>query len=320
MSLLDNSANSCSNNSALHSEIFSYRNQSVRDLVSVLLAPALVDAWVGRHLGTQFESSPFEVLGSSWGTDLYEKNLSRLRALDESPAEFEAWLLTHQKTRRLGYYFEQLIEWTLKNFSDVKNLERSLQIKGADDQTQGELDFWFELNSKPIHLEVAIKFYLETDEGFVGPDVTRSQDRLDTKWDRLRNLQTQILETPAGKKWLNLRGIPQGAAVTKQILLKGHLFSRKEWGRVDELDRLISKTTSRYEHLDRPRWLSPAVQSPGSPRLWSLEELRSHAREKLFLGVRPWLIVEHELQTHAGVTAYFEKNRFFVVPNGWTSF
>lgn len=303
------------------SEIFRYRSQSVRDLVSILLGPPLVDAWVGKH----FEPTLFEVLGASWGKSLYEKNKARIEALDRDSAEFEVWLQTHQKTKRLGYYFEQLVEWVLQNLSAaeniIENIERSVQIQGADSQTQGELDFWFLQNSKPVHLEVAIKFYLESSEGFVGPDVARSQDRLDSKWDRLRNLQTQILETIQGKSWLRHKGVSESSAVVKQILLKGHLFSRSEWGRVDELHRLcVDSTTSlRYEHLDRSRWLSPAVQNIESPRLWTCDELKSQAQEKLLLGVRPWLIAESAQKTHAGVTAFFEKRRFFVVPNGWTT-
>ena len=66
------------------SEVFSYRTQSVRDLVSVILGPPLVNWTVGSCVG------PLH-------TELYAQNKTRLQALDEDSSEFDDWLLLHQK-------------------------------------------------------------------------------------------------------------------------------------------------------------------------------------------------------------------------------
>lgn len=104
--------------------------------------------------------------------------------------------------RRLGHYFEALVEFYLLNCPDsgVTDLQRNVALRknaadGKGVNTIGELDFLFHQQGRKKHLEVAVKFYLgielNQERLWLGPN---SKDRLDKKWWRMVSHQLPLAQ------------------------------------------------------------------------------------------------------------------------------
>lgn len=68
----------------------------------------------------------------------------------------------HQKKLRLGKWIEIFTTFQLQQIEGVKFIAENLQVKN-NKQTIGELDLMLLKDEKPIHLEIAYKFYLYDD-------------------------------------------------------------------------------------------------------------------------------------------------------------
>lgn len=126
----------------------------------------------------------------------------------------------HQKTARLGVYFENLWEFVFAHHPDYKLLARNLPLRGAG-RTLGELDFVVQHmpSGTTEHWEVALKFYLQVNaEHWVGPGL---RDRLEIKLARMREHQLPIVREPVAQRLLAERGIQ----IEQQwALMPGRLF------------------------------------------------------------------------------------------------
>ena len=140
--------------------------------------------------------------------------------------EVPAYLKTYpaQPAYRLGKHFEDCVEGLFESSPGNKIIARNLVIQ-TPERTLGELDLIYQNNaSEIVHLELAIKFYLLNKGGtqltdFVGP---AGHDRLDLKWDRLRQHQLPLSYSSEVLNFLEQRSLP--LPTRQQLLLTGMLF------------------------------------------------------------------------------------------------
>ncbi|MCA0892821.1 DUF1853 family protein [Microbulbifer agarilyticus] len=137
-------------------------------------------------------------------------------------AQFEAPLLeTLQQctSHRLGIYFEQLWGFAFTHHPDYTLLARNLPIR-AEGKTLGELDFVVRHHpdSAVEHWELALKFYLQIDEYWVGPGL---KDRLDIKLQRMRDHQLPVALGDTASAILRNQGIQLDR---QWALMPGRLF------------------------------------------------------------------------------------------------
>lgn len=112
---------------------------------------------------------------------------------------------------RLGRYFEDLLEYGLKQQADLELLLSHVQIY-QDKQTVGEYDFIYRQNQKVFHLEAAVKFYLGRHDKGTLTDAqnwygAKGQDRLILKVNKLWQKQLKQSQTDIGRKTLQDHGI-----------------------------------------------------------------------------------------------------------------
>lgn len=190
-----------------------YKHQAVRDLAWVVSSPPLILQ----------RSHPCLWPPAKWFVQLAEDTLLWLASVDEDPAELEA-LITGQKDRRLGKYFETLWFYWLSHTKRFDIVENNVQII-IDGETLGEIDFvlFDNVSRQTIHWEVAIKFYLGVGDTremchWHGPHL---RDRLDIKVQHLRHRQSLISKNLRVSQWLKTQGIHIDQCA---VILKGRLY------------------------------------------------------------------------------------------------
>ena len=147
---------------------------------------------------------------------------------------------SEQRHARMGHYHERLWHYLLDNAPNTRLLARNVRIY-AQRKTLGELDMLYRTrqNPTPIHLEVAIKFYLGLPNG---PDGAASQSRwigpggfdsLDIKRYHMQHHQLPLSTTPEARQtlsqWLTPRDSmansgPEPATVSHQMAMPGILY------------------------------------------------------------------------------------------------
>ena len=190
-----------------------YKHQAVRDLAWAVSSPPLILQ----------QSHPCLWPPADWFLQLAKDALPWLASIDEDPVELEA-LITGQKDRRLGKYFETLWFYWLSHNKRFDIVENNVQII-IDGETLGEIDFvlFDNVTRQTIHWEVAVKFYLgigDTREmcHWHGPQL---RDRLDIKVQHLRQRQSLISKDPRVSRWLSTQGIHIDQCA---VILKGRLY------------------------------------------------------------------------------------------------
>jgi hypothetical protein len=118
-----------------------FKHQSVRDLAWAIVSPPLIAQPSGVCRWPQ----------QFWFERQYEDTLSWLNTLDQDPAELEE-LLSGQKDRRLGKYFETLWFYWFSHHPRYQIIENNLQII-IDGETFGEMDIivFDKLTKKTTH-------------------------------------------------------------------------------------------------------------------------------------------------------------------------
>ncbi len=178
--------------------------------------------------------------------------------------------------QKLGHLFEDALAATVDASDGLRLIGRSVQFPGSDGQTLGELDFLIldQLREQPIHLELAIKFYLahQDTEGvmrFPGPD---ARDNWPRKLKRLTEHQLRLSDDPAIRHLLSERfGVGD---VEVAHLIYGCLFDhidaqpttcapaistncrRGKWLRASEISALRN-ATDEVTILPKPLWPAP---------------------------------------------------------------
>ncbi|MFY0988884.1 DUF1853 family protein [Halomonas sp. C05BenzN] len=197
----------------------------VRDLAWLLLAPDLLDMpWLGRPTRDELGLADDTAL-AGW--------------LDEREATAEA-LANHVGTSRhgrMGLYHESLWQFLLATAPDTRLLAHNLRIH-RDKVTLGELDLLYRhhRDPTPVHLEVAIKFYLGLPEGPGAPsDQTRwigpgGADSLAAKREHLHRHQLRLTETREAREAIralmlpDMSGTSRAPALHRRLAIPGVLF------------------------------------------------------------------------------------------------
>ena len=229
--------------------------------------------------------------------------------------------------KRLGFYFEELIAYALKNNPHYTLIARNLNVYDTHKLQLGEFDFIFEHQNIFHHWEVAVKFYLfhPATQYCYGPN---ARDRLDIKLDKLFNKQLKLAKHSCTRILLqNKLGIQK---IKSAALLKGYLFypwptlsqqhtppqwinphHLKGWWcyQSDFKQKLdITPKDRRWLILPRLKWLSP-IERTDSAHVLQAEALLTLITEHQ----SPPLIVELEYTDQR----WQEISRGFVVPDGW---
>ena len=220
-------------------------------------------------------------------------------------------LRAQEAPRRLGLAFEQWVAALLDSSQALKRHASNLPLR-HDGHTLGELDLIVEdlTTNECWHWELAVKFYLATEQGWLGPN---RQDSLARKTQHLFTQQLPRSHTPLAKDILKQQNI----TLTGQALLtRGRLFyprhntfplpeaplldahhERGWWCHTSELP------PSRWRIIMREHWPCPTMSDKSinwidSPQLISYVEHHS----------RPAMVV-----------AESDPQPGFVVPANWST-
>ena len=221
-------------------------------------------------------------------------------------------LIQQIHSRRLGIYFENLWTFAFTHHPDYELLARNFPIRDQG-RTLGELDFVVRYKPDNLveHWEVALKYYLQVDDYWVGPGL---KDRLDIKLDRMRDHQLPIAQNAVAKRaladadialdrqWALMPGRlfrPFGDSAT-QLLAAGEFW----WADLAAFLRHVSESkdqaATRFLQLPKTCWLAPGAE-PLTLEYSAFEETQL-ARGPICVG--------------AGSTSG-ESNRGFLVPDNW---
>ncbi|WP_163557234.1 DUF1853 family protein [Halomonas sp. NO4] len=294
----------------------------VRDLAWLLACPDLVDgSWPPRpgrdDLGL---SDPAHL--DAWLADL-----------EGNPAALEA-CVGDTLAGRMGLYHERLWQFLLAHSPGTRLLAHNLRVH-REKQTLGELDLLYCRDDRaiPIHLEVAIKFYLGLPEGpgeaadparWIGPG---GADSLACKLAHLRDHQLPLSSRAEAREVIReaLADRLPGPlmTITRRLALPGVLFQpwraplptprgsaathwQGRWLRWSEWrdfrDGLPPSTRGAW--LARPHWLA----LPRDPAFVALRTLEARLAQHF---ADPGSPVQVALATPAG------RQRLFIVDDDW---
>ena len=239
---------------------------------------------------------------------------------------------------RLGFRFEEL--WHRALTSSAVPYVANLQIT-APDSTLGELDLLIPRADHTLHLELALKFYLGTPNGWVGPN---RRDRLDQKLAHTRSQQLTLPQRAAAQGILLTDIAPETVSTQRDIrsraLMRGCLFYpladstnaritlpeavnphhwRGYWCSISQLPACLDqKVDSRWYVLSRPEWMSPVLAgfSISAAELTDYLQLHfQHLSSSVCVArVEPKLKADQE-QTHF----WCEAERWMVVSDQWAA-
>lgn len=268
----------------------SLREPAVRALASLLLGPSPWDS------GVEFDRA---LLAGPRAAE-------RLLALDRRPAVLLDWLAA-RRTGRLGAHAEALLAFWLAQRSAQLELVAANRVVRVEAHTLGEFDFLLRLDGRPLHVEMACKFYLEVaPQCWVGTDL---RDALALK--RVQLVRQLALAGDARAA----AALPPGfAGCPAFTVLRGQLFRPAgsgepvHWWRHQGEAWPARAADSRYLHLLRLDWLSPA--RAGRADVQTAAELQAR-----LAGRREALMVA-EMQV-VGDDDWQEVSRGFVVPAHW---
>ncbi|MEM9255446.1 MAG: DUF1853 family protein [Pseudomonadota bacterium] len=250
-----------------------------------------------------------------------------LRTLDKNPRALLEYLEV-RRGARLGIYFEQLWHFFLQQDSDMDMIAHNVPVRDSG-QTRGEFDCLYheQGNDRPVHLEMAVKFYLAVTRTsgetiWLGPN---RRDQLDTKLSHLLSHQTRLSDHPVAAAVLSDH---QVVRPRRALALRGYLFqpwqsttpsppgfnvqtSLYHWLPHDQLETyLLTRDAQAYRTLPKARWLAPAnLTDPGDSPL-SREALPAMLATRLDALGGPVMVSELSARGT-------EASRFFVTPDGW---
>ncbi|NNE31295.1 MAG: DUF1853 family protein [Winogradskyella sp.] len=128
---------------------------------------------------------------------------------------------------RLGKLVEQFVQFQLNQIKEIEVIETNIQIQN-DKITVGELDAILIESNKPIHLEIAYKFYLfDTKKEYssplaywIGPN---RNDNLLEKLNKFKKKQFPLLYSHQAQPYLKKYGL-KANTITQKIHFKAQLF------------------------------------------------------------------------------------------------
>ena len=146
--------------------------------------------------------------------------------LNRQPKALNTFMEEHCRSKRLGIVFERLWQFFISADPQTELIASNLAVY-EQARTLGEFDliYFCHRRNTPIHLELAVKFYLYTPHQnnhpfscWLGPD---SRDRLDIKVERLLQHQLPLAHTPQGRSALASLGVTE---FEQELTIQGVLF------------------------------------------------------------------------------------------------
>ncbi len=315
---------------ALESTITQLRSPLVRDLAWACFSQAL---YCEQRAGPATGKA-----GALNGTSMFAptaQRLSELQALDSRPDKLQQHLWQRAPTRRLGVYFEHLVEFFIAHDASLSLAQRNLPVRHGGN-TLGEFDFLYwdrsALNDPLlVHLEVAVKFYLGVPQPLTPGSTDRwlgpaSHDSLERKIAKLDAQQSRLSEHPQAKQSLSDLGLP--VPHVQRSVVNGMLFQpagqplplpapcpervhTASWMTVEAACQQ-TQLWQRGLLLDKPQWLTPLPSAelftrgvPGALLQRALSDYFKRSRFPTMLEVLP-----HGTR---------RSKRLFVVPDDWPS-
>ena len=296
------------------------QDPAVRDLAWVIGSPGL--------LAAEYPAYQHQVIDDAWCSAQLQHSTGWLTTLDMAPQPLHDFIAA-RPTRRLGHYFESLVQFWLMQMPDTHIIATNLQVKDQQ-RTLGEYDFLFRDASAALcHWETAVKFYLQQAplaeaRAFIGPG---TRDRLDLKLERVFQHQLLLGRTPAGQQ-----ALPQGLQPDKtRAFIKGYLFYHASsvqhlpvrgvstahlsgWWVRHSLEQVPqASSASRWLLMPRLRWLAPA-RVAAETVVMSYAELNRMLSDHFRIGKDALLLFE---MTRTETGEWQEISRGFVVCETW---
>jgi len=306
-----------------------FKHKVMQDLAWVMESPTLLNA---KYIPTLEQGLPV-ILDNEYCTKLVNSSRQWLVGLDTNPGPLRLFL-SCDRSKRLGHYFELLVEYWIKERINPEFFKAHTQVFD-NNRTIGEYDFLFsnDTDNKLIHLEVAVKFYLyhQSRDGsvqFIGPN---ANDRLARKFNHLLDHQLKLSQCEPGHKAIRSLGFTD---VIPTVLMKGYLFYPSDdtkpvdvptyvsgrhlkgwWTDIDDFAVPCQRPENRWLIVDKSLWLGPIVCKPNSKLdLMDKTDLQSYCSASFRVRQRSLLVVELEKKKSG---SWEEVARGFVVSNNW---
>lgn len=230
-------------------QLLKLSNSHVRNLSWLLFSPIIRVNEVYENEALLFP----EELQSEWLV-LHEKWLV---GLDESPGELNEFIAHANNKGRLGFYAEYLLQFFFTNSPFVELVWFNEQVIN-EGITETEIDFVIRYNSRLIHIELAVKYYLLTpSDEWIGPNAT---DTFRKKWEKVNSLQI-----PTARRVIN-KAFPE-EELESYFFIKGVLFTHDEnaqnqWIYQREGNSIV-ENGSRFVFPEKPNWMADFVEYKG---------------------------------------------------------
>ena len=283
----------------------------VRDLAWLLLAPDLI-----------VTPCPGRPSRGELGLGDDDRLAAWLKTLEVAPERLEAFLAP-ALTGRMGLYHERLWQFLLDTAPNTRLLAHNLRIHQGK-RTLGELDLLYcrRDDPRPVHLEVAIKFYLGLPQGPGEPDSQArwigpgGADSLAVKREHLHRHQLRLTASPEAREtlapwWSPPSSVQEGSvfeqegsmpSMTVRLAIPGVLFHpwhaplpppceaatdylRGQWVTAGDWPRLRDGLPpgTLGARLNKPHWLAP----PRREALLSLRDLDAQLVQHLNVSDAP---------------------------------
>lgn len=216
---------------------------------------------------------------------------------------------------QLGRRFEQL--WQHYFALHTPHHQANVIIQSPE-RTLGEIDLLIDDGKQHWHIELALKFFLQVNQGWYGPD---PRDQLHSKIEQLQNKQLPFSSHPLTQRYLLQQGwsIQQQRAITRGMLffhahtphsplppeVNPNLW-RGLWCYRHEVQQCI--TEGLWHPLERAQWLSPNRFN----HALSAQALLECLPEPL---TRAQAVVKVCESRHG----FCEQQRWLIMPNEWPS-
>lgn len=282
-----------------------YNHKLINDLAWCISSPCLVNGLAYTDV---------RLLTDNWFKRQIQANQTILLKQDKAPHLIQLYL-SKMPAFRLGAYFENLIAYWFTIHPNFEILHQNLVIT-SDIRTIGEFDLIIKdlLTGKNIHLEVAVKFFLQVthdaNTSWLGPNLI---DSLDLKFDKLVNQQIKLSSHNEAKPILEDLGL---TIDEHWIILKGRLFKRdyttesKHYWLIFNDFINCEDDNSTWVILSKAHWLSEINNLDYNflpNELLSKKDLEEKLKD--ILDVSPICIAK----TNNGA----ETKRLFITPNEW---
>lgn len=272
--------------------------------------------WIlsGPSLINEFTDSKVHIIQNDW--------CNGLDNIDSKQIEKITQRLIENPRKRLGHYAETLVGCWLEELYDEVITNSPVQ---DGTRTVGEFDYLVRDGSKWKHCELAVKYYINIDNGaelsdWVGATLN---DKFSNKMKKLER-QMNLSQDVTAAKFLEEKGIE---ITGKELCLKGVLFERWDhwkisndkapmiapdhrqgwWISVEQFFHEESLMEYDWQILEKPHWF--AVRDDTQHVQFTHDELVMKCENGFVLSNRPQMV--------AATKNGKEISRGFIMPNVW---